>query len=246
MSVKPWLVVGDFNELCFSWERKSGRIKGEWQMRNFREALQDCQLHDLGFCGAPYTFSNRRLGSEETKARLDRAMANVDWLSSFPKAQVRHMVTATSDHNLLSINFFGYQYCRSNKLFRFEPMWMRCSNFKDTVSQYWSEVDTEGKSLKSMLSNCAKKIVGRNKSQVGSVGGHLKNLRDKLEVNRQKTRTAETLTEEQIIQKDMDEWCLKEELIWKQRSHCDWLKEGDRNTRFFHSRASTRQKNNQI
>lgn len=29
MSVKPWLVVGDFNEICFSWERRSGRIKGE-------------------------------------------------------------------------------------------------------------------------------------------------------------------------------------------------------------------------
>lgn len=38
----------------------------------------------------------------------------------------------------------------------------------------------------------------------------------------------------------------KEEIMWKKRSHVDWLKEGDRNTRYFHCKANQRNKHNFI
>ncbi|CAM8905878.1 unnamed protein product [Rhodiola kirilowii] len=58
----PWILFGDFNEVCFGWEVKGGRVRGEWQMRAFREAMTDCGLTDLGFEGSAFTFSNRRIG----------------------------------------------------------------------------------------------------------------------------------------------------------------------------------------
>ncbi|CAM8997366.1 unnamed protein product [Rhodiola kirilowii] len=56
----PWIIVGDFNEVLFGWEIKSRCLRGEWQMRKFREVLQDCGLTDLSFKGSQFTYSNRR------------------------------------------------------------------------------------------------------------------------------------------------------------------------------------------
>ncbi|KAL9688925.1 hypothetical protein QQ045_033352 [Rhodiola kirilowii] len=75
-SVIPWTVIGDFNEILCSSESEGARARPSWQMDNFRLALDDCNLTDLGYVGYPFTFSNHRVGKVEVKARLDRAVAN--------------------------------------------------------------------------------------------------------------------------------------------------------------------------
>jgi hypothetical protein len=58
-------------------------------------------------------------------------------------------------------------------------------------------------------------------------------------------RTEPTEREIQVVER-LKELLDQEEVMWRQRSHVQWLAAGDRNTRFFHLRASQRRKKNRV
>jgi len=48
------------------------------------------------------------------------------------------------------------------------------------------------------------------------------------------------------VKMNLDELLYREEMMWLQRTRINWLKEGDRNTRYFHRKAKWRAKKNRI
>jgi len=48
------------------------------------------------------------------------------------------------------------------------------------------------------------------------------------------------------VSKALDELLLKQEIFWAQRSRISWLKYRDKNTKFFHSKATQRRQRNYI
>ena len=48
------------------------------------------------------------------------------------------------------------------------------------------------------------------------------------------------------LSKKMDDLLQKQEIFWAQRFRLNWLKHGDRNTKFFHARATQRKGRNHI
>jgi hypothetical protein len=72
----PWICIGDFNEILTQEEKIGALLRKEGQMDQFRNALVNCKLTDLGFIGSKYTWTNCRSADNFVKERLDRVVAN--------------------------------------------------------------------------------------------------------------------------------------------------------------------------
>ncbi|XP_074276932.1 uncharacterized protein LOC141600590 [Silene latifolia] len=71
----PWICIGDYNEIFFANEMTGGQ-RAQWQMNNFREAVDDCGLVDVRYEGYSFTWDNGQAGVDNRQSRIDRAMAN--------------------------------------------------------------------------------------------------------------------------------------------------------------------------
>ncbi|KAL9669520.1 hypothetical protein QQ045_007067 [Rhodiola kirilowii] len=206
----PWIIFGDFNEVCFGWEVKGDRIRGEWQMRAFREAMSDCGLADLAFIGSPYTYSNRRLGRRETKVRLDRMLANGSWRKIFQDAQVFHHPAISSDHDFLILTCMNKASKRRESQFRFEPMWTREKEFVKVVKAAWRDSNRLGTNLTDRLNGCGVLLTKWNRNKFGTVGKRIKDLKEGLKTVRLMERDQETMAKEAEIVEEIDEWRRRE------------------------------------
>ncbi|KAK3211112.1 hypothetical protein Dsin_015818 [Dipteronia sinensis] len=97
--------MGDFNEVCYDSEKSWGLRKRWSAMSDFREALEDSKLEDMGFQGPKYTWSNKREGTGLIMERLDRGMCNEEWRTLFPFFSVRHLDFWGSDHRPILLEF---------------------------------------------------------------------------------------------------------------------------------------------
>ncbi|KAL9662237.1 hypothetical protein QQ045_027069 [Rhodiola kirilowii] len=227
----------DLKEVLFGCEMEGKRDRQVWQMTNFRNCLTDCGLTDLGFEGGRFTFSNGRRGGDEVRARLDRVVVNHAWRDLFPDAVVRHSVANSSDHLPIVLSTVDKAKINKVRIVRFEPMWLRHKDFKDIVRKQWEEL-TGVNDFTEKLRLCIQKLNGWNWSIFGDVKKKLERLKRKLHHVKSLPRTEERAKEEAQIPDEIDEWLEREELLWRQRSRAEWLTDGDRNTPFFHAKAS--------
>ncbi|KAL5568655.1 hypothetical protein UlMin_025230 [Ulmus minor] len=101
---EAWLCAGDFNKILGNTEKLGGCLKPQRAIDDFRRAIDDCQICDLGFEGDPFTWCNN-WPNDLIFERLDRFFGNLEWVDRFPNTKVEHLVALCSDHRLLLLYF---------------------------------------------------------------------------------------------------------------------------------------------
>jgi hypothetical protein len=244
----PWLMMGDFNETMWQSEHFSKKKRNEKQMMDFRETLSYCDLHDLGFNGTPWTYDNKRQGKENVKVRLDRVVASPSWSDIYPQSNVSHLTSSRSDHCPILLKLFQDNASpRTNCALRYEACWESEESLAEEIKVAW-ENHSKPRDLGQVAANLSGVmdcLQSWSKKTVGSVSKRIEKLRKKLESINMRNLDHEQ-QKKKSVERELDSLLEQEETYWKQRSRINWLKEGDRNTKFFHKKASWRARKNKI
>ncbi|KAA3462946.1 non-ltr retroelement reverse transcriptase [Gossypium australe] len=224
----PWLVVGDFNKITSSFEKRGGQLRSESQIAQFRNALEACDLVDMGFSGRWFAWERGRFQATNIRERLDRGVANSDWLDLFHSYSVKHLNYSFSDHCPILIDTFGNHFHES---------------LGEAVRQFWSEPCDN---VVAKLTKAGHFFKHWNHLRSRELKRQRTRLEERLNFLQTQVPDDDILEEIMKVQLGLNLEADKEEIFWEQRARVNWLKHGDKNTNFFHRTTISRHHYNRI
>jgi hypothetical protein len=247
---EPWLCVGDFNEITQQGETTGEVRRRERHMEEFRLALEECSLGDLGFNELRFTWSNKRADGVVTQVRLDKAVANSKWCDIYRETEVFILTARASDHNPLLINFEKeIHLCGGgNRGFKFEDRWWLDEDCGNIIRSAWEQSSLPGgpmQAVRSNLERCQTLLKSWNRRKYGNME-KMVNRKSKELLHLQQQEGNGVQEKIKKLQLEIDQLLEHEDIRWKQRAKQHWYQKGDRNTPFFHAWASHRRRINQI
>lgn len=189
-------------------------------MRSFSDLIQDLELIDLPLQSAHYTWYR---GEDSTQAaRIDRFLISTDWSDNFGAVNQLPLPKVTSDHRPIVLE--SGDWSANPSYFKFERgraimlmvLWITFCSETETLEKGYQQMELRG---------------------IWQSGSQGKQTLDELLILEQATEGRMKIQEEksQILNLKLEirRLAKAEEASWGQKSRFLWLKESDRNTKFF-------------
>ncbi|KAK8335247.1 hypothetical protein V6Z12_A09G041200, partial [Gossypium hirsutum] len=206
---EEWVVGGDFNAILNDAKKEGSRRGVRVQMNEFKEVMDEMALVDIKPDSGWFTWVNNRNEGSLIKERLDRFLTSVEVVENFPFIATKVVRQTQSDHD--------------------------DEEAKNVIERAWNREDTEyGEKLERVRSalgpwQCQK--FGKMKSEMRKLEKQIESIID----SASRVDSGKKLKE---ARRRLDFLYAREESYWAQRSRSRWLREGDRNTRYFHAKAT--------
>ncbi|XP_027156321.1 uncharacterized protein LOC113757111 [Coffea eugenioides] len=241
-----WLIAGDFNDIVSNAEKWGGNRREEGSFKPFKDFINDNQLLEIGFEGHPWTWCNNWEGEGEIKQQMDRGLCSFPWYQLFQQASCQHCDSYASDHSILLFDTKPTQ-ARRKKRFYFDKRWLQHQEIYEVVEQAWRQgndgsrmykVTQKIKLCRTALLKWRNKVQGNSKLKIDRIKGQLQELKE-CDISDKKERG-------KILKSSLREAYRQEEIYWSQKARLQWLKEGDKNTKFFHACVKDRRRLNRM
>ncbi|XP_019179165.1 PREDICTED: uncharacterized protein LOC109174381 [Ipomoea nil] len=241
----PWVMIGDFNDLLFQYEKRGGNPHPDSLLRGFGETLEDCGLMQLPMSGYPFTWEKGKGTPDWIEERLDKVLATQSWRDLVVDASVQNILTRKSDHSALFLGILNLRERRDGlrRGFRFEMAWLHDDGCRDVVERAWGEGRTRG--LQGCISVCGERLTRWGGDRFLKFGEQIMALR-KEQLRFRGCTDQTSLAEFRRLEECLTRIELQEDTYWRQRAKQHWLKDADANTKFYHRYASHRKKKNTV
>ncbi|XP_062020783.1 uncharacterized protein LOC133737191 [Rosa rugosa] len=186
------------------------------------------------------------------RSRLDRAVATATWSDIFVAARVLHLAPIHGDHIPIVLGVFQvplHRVVRQSYRFRFESCWTTRPECLEMVQEGWDRPIPGGFPIfqvckrithtRFTLNDWQRRVFGARRREIGM-------LREQLQILLDQPLTESNQQENVQLNSKLDALLEEENSYWRQRSKVTWLAEGDRNTKYFHRKASNRRAKNRL
>ena len=232
------VIKGDFNDILNNEEKVEGPVRWEGSFTAFRSFVSQNGLWDLNHSGNHVSWRGTRY-CHFIRSRLDRSMANCSWSEAFPMGRSSYLRFEGSDHRPL-LTYFNNSRTRKKGLFRFNRTLTENAEVTELVDETWNQDPL--RSVIAKLNACRKGIINWTKERNRKSNQIIVESQAALE--ELLSAAAPDLPRIEVINKTLSDAYREEEAFWRQRSRIQWLKNGDRNTGFFHSATRQRRMQN--
>jgi len=201
-------------------------------------------LMDIKPTRGHYTWTKKRVGPGHISTCLDRFLIHSSFLTLGLKTSSEILPHSTSDHKPISLELRQEQD-QGPIPFRFNLAWIQDKDFLCRVSNVWTR-KVNGSAFyvwEEKLRRLKAELKGWEKKQADPITLRLESQRH-LESHQlaleNKEITQQDLLKEEQLQRQWYKSCRDEESYWRKNSRSLWLKEGDRNTSYFHKQVEAR------
>jgi hypothetical protein len=130
---------------------------------------------------------------------------------------------------------------------RFEARWLEEGECKEIVKNTWEiETTLNQKSVAGAVRGVLGELVTWSRNVLGDLEKRISKAKKELEDWRRKDIGPNQVHKEEVLRFKLSRLEDQRELYWRQRAHINWMKGGDKNTKYFHSHASDRKRINRI
>ncbi|XP_038996529.1 uncharacterized protein LOC120121165 [Hibiscus syriacus] len=217
-------------------------------MIDFQEVTHELDLQDHPFIGPLFTWSNKQTNTFLAR-KLDRVLVNPTWINVFQKSFVEFLAPGVSDH-CMAFTWLDKEIPTNRpKPFKFFNFWTLHPNFLREFNQSW-QTEFHGNPMRILflkLKHLKLSLKILNKSSYSDISSRVKQKRIDLEQQQLVSLKGEDSIDIELqIQQDLLALEETELLFLKQKAKLNWIKEGDKSSKFFHSAVAVKNKKDTI